>query len=142
MARKLLRNPAGKLLFEDPGDPLYLESGSGPTPPGPPQDCPSDCSSCTGTWQLTISGFTGSCAYQNGTFDTFFQDGCGWLFDDFTTRLECNSQYWQIVLPEGGDTFQIGPNTDGCPPDSGSGSESSGAPACSGQTFSWTFTKL
>ena len=57
MAKKLLRNPAGKLLFEDPGDPLYLANGNG----GGSFQCPECTAGCETNYYTTINLTSGTC---------------------------------------------------------------------------------
>ena len=57
MARKLLRNGAGKLLFEDPGDLLYLANGNG----GGSFQCPECTAGCQTNYYTTINLTSGTC---------------------------------------------------------------------------------
>jgi len=105
-------------------------------------NCPEDCTDCSPSGTLVVDGYTGDCAYLNGTFDIDFESQpCQWVFDDYLTVLECSNGEWYIILPtpDGTEKLILGPNVDGCPPESGSGSQASASPVCSGQTVNWSY---
>ncbi len=112
-----------------------------------PVDCPTNCDDCPNqTLQLVISGFTGDCTYYNGTFDLVHAalgDQCIWgPYNGWYIGCSNSGKQWWI------DNFELevvtnhslGPNTDGCPPSSGSGTGSINDPGgpCDGQTFTWS----
>ncbi len=66
--------------------------------------CPTDCSSCDSSLSVSVSGFTGSCSYLNGSY-TFTKSDCGWSgLPDVWGFLACQDGYWKL---------QIGPGTGG-----------------------------
>lgn len=124
MAKTLLRNGAGKLLFEDPGDLLHLEEE--PQPPEPIA-CPSDCSGCPDTLTLVISGFDSSQCFDGPTLCSDFngsgpitRSGCQWSGSPGggLWNLYCTGETWfleQTVIGSCKILFSK-PNIDGCPP--------------------------
>lgn len=126
---------SGLILFTDGGE-IAGECCCGDTP----VPCPGDCTACTHSYTLTISGLTGLCAGLNGVFP-LIRNGCTW--SNGFWGVACNMENWYVLPFPCAGTFD-GPiiGSDVCPPypESGVGTICAAYPACSGQGYSWSLT--
>ena len=99
-----------------------------PTPA--PVACPSDCSGCSSSLTVTISGMTGLCGGKDPCTNmneaiSMTRTGCSWSGSGSwvaSAYLACTSQKWYFVI-DGVESGNCGRweanNTTGCPPASG-----------------------
>ena len=66
--------------------------------------CPSDCSGCSATYTLTLSGFPSPCTFLNSVHTITMTSSCVWTFTDFiwTIGVFCVLPYWSLSVTAGG----------------------------------------
>ena len=134
MARTLIMNPNGLLVFEDQANRelLYLANGGGPGPQ-PPADCTICDDTCLDTYYIDVNMSSGTCVNACTTLNVTNQavtkvgEACQWTWvnGDYTYELTCDADdsKWHARIWYGGigntlcaDWVQVSETVFTCPP--------------------------